>query len=667
MRRASIGTCVGAAFIDEKNIIMSFFDTLGLADPVLRALKSGGYSDPTPIQMQAIPPLMEGHDLCGIAQTGTGKTAAFALPTLSYLANNPKMRKPASCRMLVLAPTRELAAQIAEKMRGYSRHLALSIECVFGGMPIGKQARKLGIGVDILVATPGRLLDLIDNRALTLRNVEVFILDEADQMLDLGFIHALKRIATMLPKERQSLFFSATMPKSIADLGAQFLSNPVQVAVTPQATTAERVAQQVIFVDQREKPALLSLLLKSEEIDRALIFMRTKHGADRVVRQLAASGIRSAAIHGNKSQAQRTAALQGFRHGHVPILIATDIAARGIDVSGVSHVFNYEMPNVAEQYVHRIGRTARAGADGMAISFVAGDEKAYLRDIERLTRVKLELRKLPENFREAVLSLPKAAPAPAEREDRFGRGGPRGGSDRGASDRGPRAANGARGRPDRGPQHSGSRSFAQGRDGRTRDGSAAFEERQNFAGARRNDRDTGERSAPAPRSFAPRSDAPYGQRADQRADHRSSRPRSQEFAADTRSDKPQRSERPQWDNRGSHDNREGMNHRDRPQRSHTPRSDAPRSHSGRPNGDRAYGEKRERSFGDRNRPERPQGARPQGAQSYGDRPQGERPAFAGRKPAPGGKPAGNRPFGGARNGRPDNADIGKHKHAVKPV
>ncbi len=411
---------------------MSFFDSLGLADPVLRALKSGGYADPTPIQQQAIPPLLEGRDLRGIAQTGTGKTAAFSLPSLTWLANNPKRRMPAACRMLVLAPTRELAAQIAEKMRGYARHLPLMIDCVFGGVPIGKQARRLTIGVDVLVATPGRLLDLIDNRALTLRHVEIFVLDEADQMLDLGFIHALKRVAALLPKDRQSLFFSATMPKSIATLGAQFLHNPVDVSVTPPATTAERVAQQVVFVDQREKPALLALTLKEEGVERALVFTRTKHGADRVVRQLTACGLKAAAIHGNKSQAQRTAALQGFRHGHVPILVATDIAARGIDIPGVSHVVNYEMPNVPEQYVHRIGRTARAGADGLAISFVAPDEKAYLRDIERLTGVRLTPLRLPENFRAAVESLPRpAAPERSERPERapFARGRSDGRSD----------------------------------------------------------------------------------------------------------------------------------------------------------------------------------------------------------------------------------------------
>ena len=402
---------------------MTYFSDLGLAEPILRALDARGYADPTPIQRQAIPALMEGRDLLGIAQTGTGKTAAFSLPSLHRLASDPKWRNPAACRMLVLSPTRELAAQIAENMRGYARYLDLSIQCVFGGVPVGKQARMLTKGCDILVATPGRLLDLIDQRALTLRHVEIFVLDEADQMMDLGFIHPLKRIAALLPRDRQSLFFSATMPQAIAELGRQFIQDPVKVEVTPQATTAERVEQYATFVNQKEKQALLTLRLReaiaSGALDRALVFTRTKHGADRVARHLVAAKIGAAAIHGNKSQGQRTAALKGFREGSVQVLVATDIAARGIDVSGVSHVFNFELPNVPEQYVHRIGRTARAGADGIAMSFVAPDEKAYLRDIEKLTRVKLGALPLPENFLTEAARLPlpsKAAIAEATGE-----------------------------------------------------------------------------------------------------------------------------------------------------------------------------------------------------------------------------------------------------------
>ena len=389
---------------------MTYFSDLGLAEPILRALETKGYSDPTPIQRQSIPALLEGRDLLGIAQTGTGKTAAFALPSLHRLAANGKARQAASCRMLVLSPTRELAAQIADNMRGYAKNLNLSVQCIFGGVPAGKQARNLVQGTDVLVATPGRLLDLIDQRALTLRNVEIFVLDEADQMMDLGFIVPLKRVAALLPKDRQSLFFSATMPRAIADLGRQFINNPVRVEVTPQASTAERVDQFVTFVNQAEKQALLTLSLQraitDKSLDRALVFTRTKHGADRVVRHLMGAGVPAAAIHGNKSQAQRTRALDAFRDGQTPVLVATDIAARGIDVSGVSHVFNFEIPNVAEQYVHRIGRTARAGADGLAISFVAPDEKPYIRDIEKLTQVKLMPLPLPENFRVEAAALP---------------------------------------------------------------------------------------------------------------------------------------------------------------------------------------------------------------------------------------------------------------------
>jgi len=447
---------------------MSYFSDLGLAEPILRALGTKGYSDPTPIQSQAIPALLQGRDILGIAQTGTGKTAAFSLPSLHRLAADPKARQNASCRMLVLSPTRELAAQIAENMRGYAKYLNLSVQCIFGGVPVGKQARALVGGTDVLVATPGRLLDLIDQRALTLRNVEIFVLDEADQMMDLGFIVPLKRVAAMLPKDRQSLFFSATMPKAIADLGKQFINNPVRVEVAPQATTAERVEQYAVHINQSEKQALLTISLRkglqSNEIDRALVFTRTKHGADRVVRHLNAAGVPAAAIHGNKSQAQRTAALSAFRQGSTPVLVATDIAARGIDVSGVSHVFNFELPNVPEQYVHRIGRTARAGADGVSVSFVAPDEKPYLRDIERLTRVTLAALPLPESFLAEAAKLPVPSRKPEEqardarRDERDARG--RGGQGRNGHGRG-------------GERHNNNVSRGgQGRDGQSRDAHA---------------------------------------------------------------------------------------------------------------------------------------------------------------------------------------------------
>ncbi len=398
---------------------MTKFSDLGLSPEILASLTAKGYDTPTPIQAQAIPSLLQGRDLCGIAQTGTGKTAAFALPSLMRLAASNKMRPPGSCRMLVLSPTRELAAQIAQSFTDYGKGMRLTVGCVFGGMPIGRQIKMCGAGLDILVATPGRLMDLIEQRALNLRHVEIFVLDEADQMLDLGFIHALKAIDRLLPKERQSLFFSATMPKSISELGDRFLTDPVKVSVTPIASTAERVEQYVTFVNAAEKMALLTIVCQNEPIERALVFSRTKHGADKIVKHLAAANIRSAAIHGNKSQNARMDALDAFKKGDIKILIATDIAARGIDVSGVSHVFNFDLPNVAEQYVHRIGRTARAGATGIAVSFVDSEEKGWLKQIERLTKIPLTPTPLPPDFDELRAKLPRPAPSKVQP----GRGG----------------------------------------------------------------------------------------------------------------------------------------------------------------------------------------------------------------------------------------------------
>jgi len=379
------------------------FEQLGLSQPVLQALALKEYSTPSPIQEKAIPTLLKGRDLLGIAQTGTGKTAAFMLPSIDRLAANDKRPQPRSCRMLVLAPTRELASQIAESARSYARFSHMSVATVFGGTSINKNRQDVSRGVDVLVATPGRLIDLIEQGALTLKAVEILVLDEADQMLDLGFIHALKQIVKMLPSKRQTLFFSATMPKTIRDLADRFLTDPAEVSVAPAATTAERVDQYVTFVQQAEKQALLTMMLRAGfgergNMDRVLIFTRTKHGADRVVKLLGGNGIAANAIHGNKSQPQRERALAEFKSSKVKILVATDIAARGIDVSGVSHVINFELPNVAEQYVHRIGRTARAGAAGVAIAYCAEDERAYLKGIEKLTRQRIEIVPLPDNF-----------------------------------------------------------------------------------------------------------------------------------------------------------------------------------------------------------------------------------------------------------------------------
>ena len=365
---------------------MTQFKDLGLSEPILKALNAEGYSTPTPIQAQAIPIVLTGADLIGLAQTGTGKTAAFALPILHRLAANRRHAGARSCRTLVLAPTRELASQIAASFRAYGRFLGLSATVVFGGTSIGKQAKALERGVDVLVATPGRLLDLIGQRACRLDGVEILVLDEADHMLDMGFIHDLRRIAKVLPAKRQTLLFSATMPPPIAELAQQFLTDPQQVAVTPVASTAERVTQRVVHVDAAKKQELLADLLSDPAYTRALVFTRTKHGADRVVKRLAQVNIEAAAIHGNKSQGQRERALDAFKKGHARLLVATEIAARGIDIDDVSHVINFDLPDVPEQYVHRIGRTARAGAGGDAISFCAPDERINLRDIERLIK-----------------------------------------------------------------------------------------------------------------------------------------------------------------------------------------------------------------------------------------------------------------------------------------
>ncbi len=367
---------------------MTSFNEFGLAEPITRALAEEKYVTPTPIQTQTVPLALSGRDVIGIAQTGTGKTAAFALPILNHLHNKRFRPERKSARVLVLSPTRELSGQIADSFRAYGRHIRpLAIELAIGGVPINRQIRGVARGLEVLVATPGRLLDLVHQRALRLDQIEVLVLDEADRMLDMGFIHDIKKIVAMLPKERQTLFFSATMPQEITRLADQMLRDPARVAVTPQATTVERIAQRVIHTEKASKQALLTELLKSETTDRVLVFTRTKHGADKVVRGLQKAGLAAEAIHGNKSQNQRERVLADFRNGSLRTLIATDIAARGIDVDGVSHVFNYDLPNIPESYVHRIGRTARAGAEGIAISFCDHEERAYLRDIERLIRM----------------------------------------------------------------------------------------------------------------------------------------------------------------------------------------------------------------------------------------------------------------------------------------
>jgi ATP-dependent RNA helicase RhlE len=363
------------------------FHGLGLAAPLTAALAKLGYARPTPIQTQAIPPLMQGRDLVGIAQTGTGKTAAFALPILHKLAKDRRPAPKGGVRVLVLTPTRELASQIAESFRDLCGGLPLKVAVVFGGVPHGAQIRALREGLDVLVATPGRLIDHLDARVASLAAVEFLVLDEVDQMLDLGFVKPIRRIVRELPKRRQNLFFSATMPPDIRALAGELLHDPVEVAVTPVAKTADRVEHSVIFVEAARKRDLLVELFDDTAMTRAIVFTRTKRGADRVAKALDEAGVDAIAIHGNKSQGQRERALAGFRAGATRALVATDIAARGIDIDAVSHVVNFELPEVAEAYVHRIGRTARAGAAGRAISLCDHAERDLLRAIERLTRI----------------------------------------------------------------------------------------------------------------------------------------------------------------------------------------------------------------------------------------------------------------------------------------
>ena len=373
----------------QKDSTLNFQD-LGLDRPLLKALEALGHDTPTPIQVKAIPTVLDGRDVVGLAQTGTGKTAAFALPLLQRLAASSKGRPaPKAVRALILSPTRELAAQIHQSVRDYSKGMKLNSMVVFGGVSVRPQIANAARGVDVMIATPGRLLDLIDQKAVSLHGVETLILDEADQMLDIGFLPAIRRIIGMCPAKRQTLLFSATMPKEIRKLSADHLDRPVEIAVTPASTPVERIQQSVMYVGSRGKPAVVAHLAHEHHGKRIIIFTRTKHGADRVVKSLDQAGFAAAAIHGNKSQNNRVKALAAFKDGSCPILVATDIAARGIDVPGVELVINYDLPNVPEVYVHRIGRTARAGASGLAVALVSGEDKLLLRDIERLIKLTL--------------------------------------------------------------------------------------------------------------------------------------------------------------------------------------------------------------------------------------------------------------------------------------
>ncbi|RPD45552.1 MULTISPECIES: DEAD/DEAH box helicase [Chitinophagaceae] len=402
------------------------FEQLHLIEPILKALKKEGYENPTPIQQQSIPVVLQGKDLLGCAQTGTGKTAAFALPILQRLYETGSGGNGYKhIRTLILTPTRELAVQIDDSFESYGKYLGLKHDVIFGGVPQHSQTLALRNGTDVLIATPGRLLDLMQQGYIYLDHLEVFVLDEADRMLDMGFIGDIKKVIRELPSQRQTLFFSATMPPPIAKLAASLLYNPVEVAVAPVSSTAEKIEQAIYMVHKGDKQKLLVHLVHDKKLDRSLVFTRTKHGADRIARELKKANIKADALHGDKSQEARQRALQNFKNGRLQVLVATDIAARGIDVDNLSHVINYDLPNVPETYVHRIGRTGRAGAEGMAFSFCDAEERAYLKDIQKLTGLTIpvvEEHPFPMRSRPA-----HPAPAPGQERQFNGPRGPRNG------------------------------------------------------------------------------------------------------------------------------------------------------------------------------------------------------------------------------------------------
>ncbi len=645
------------------------FTDLALAAPIFRVLERQGYTAPTPIQGQAITPILEGHDILGIAQTGTGKTAAFALPILTrlYAEKAPAQRRTA--RVLVLSPTRELAAQIAESFTTYGEGLGLSVACVFGGVAHGPQREKLSRGVDVLVATPGRLLDHMGERNLDLSGTGIFVLDEADQMLDLGFVVPIRRIVAQMPTRRQSLFFSATMPREIAALAGELLRDPIKIAVAPVATTVERVEQEIIFVEAAKKKSLLAVLLADEAMSRTIVFTRTKRGADKVASHLEDCGINAAAIHGNKSQRQREATLEQFKRGKIRVLVATDIAARGIDIDSVSHVVNFELPEVPEAYVHRIGRTARAGADGRAISLVDNSERDLLRSIEKLTRQQITAQdRRNDNTLVAAAKTPSSAGS--DRDSRSDRGRS-GGGDRKFSDR-PRGdrAGGARAGGDRG----GDRKFGDRKFGGSSSG---------YQSGPRSDRPTGSRPArdaasgdrpawtPVDKTYSERVadggvDRPVNDRPTRTDDRPASGGGERKFSDRPRGEfrpRPQRDDRAPRGDRPSGDRPSG----DRPS--------GDRPSGDRPSGDRPFRERSsgDRPFGDRAasprssdtaprgefRPRPPRDDRePRGDRPTSDRPTGGRPF---RERPAGDRPTGDRKFGGPRSDfrdRPQRDDRG---------
>ena len=452
--------------------ILTQFKELGLSESILRAVEREDYSTPTPIQEQAIPVLLTGRDLVGLAQTGTGKTAAFTLPTLQMIEGLQGPPHPKTCRALIVAPTRELVAQIVQSVRTYSRFTKLSVTSVVGGVRPGPQIKALSRGVDVLVATPGRLLDHMATGALTLRDVRTVVLDEADQMMDMGFIPAIRKIMRALPENRQTLLFSATMPKEVRALAADFLHDPEEISVARVGKPVEAINHKVIHVPGAEKRAVVADLLKAEDVGQAIVFTRTKRGADRVCEYLEKAGLRAGALHGNKSQGQRDRTLGGFRNGKLKILVATDIAARGIDVDDVSHVINYELPNVPESYVHRIGRTARAGKGGIAIALCDRGEVGLLRDIEKLIKADIPAEgEVPEGV-PARASRPRNGNGPVRARRRpNGNGAPKQGRPAGGRPNGERS-NGSRpdgGQPRNGkPGGNGQRQSKQGGNGQRR-------------------------------------------------------------------------------------------------------------------------------------------------------------------------------------------------------
>ncbi len=549
---------------------VSFAD-LGLAEPLLRALHAANYVTPTPIQERTIPLLLQGRDVLGIAQTGTGKTAAFALPVLQHLAAQNKRPEPRSPRALVLAPTRELAVQIVRSFDTYGRGLGLKLGMVIGGLAFGRQIDTLQKGVDILVATPGRLLDLMNQGHCKLGNVTFFVLDEADRMFDMGFIKDVRRISQSVNRQRQTLMFSATMPPDVAKLAADILNSPERVDIAPQGRTVDRIDQRVYFVNAANKRSLLQHLLSDSGLEKVIVFTRTKRGANRVAEQLEKTGVPSEAIHGNKSQNARQRALDAFTRGRARVLVATDLAARGIDVQGVTHVINYEMPAEAESYVHRIGRTARAGASGVAFSFCDGSERGQLKSIERLINQRIEVSPTPAN-EDMPQPAPQAPREPREENRGEGRGEHRG--HRGGRRGGPRS------------EHRGeSRGEPRG-------------EYRGHGGGHHKDR--------------PQTRGEHGQDGQRR-----------DWAQGDFRDQPREQHRPHGERPHGHGARAERPHNDRPNHDR-PNHDRPRGE--RPHGDRPHGE---RSHGDRSYGDRPQGERPYGDRPAGDRPQWKRRRFSG--------------------------------------